>query len=117
MPRSPAPARAPLPADAPPFLSPDTIATTCGLSPEDLALLAGLPPDCAGREPWHPRLQALLRDLFELFMRTRTAQPHQAGAPFWAAHRSVRALGGRTLVEAVADGDWSAVDAHLRASR
>lgn len=95
------------------FLSPDTIATTCGLSQEELALLAGLPSDIADQDPGHPQLQSLLRDLFELFMLARESHPHEAGTAFWAAHRSVRSLGGRTLVEAVADGDWPAVTAHL----
>jgi hypothetical protein len=102
------------PADHLLFLSPDTIATTCGLSQEELALLAGLSPDIADQEPGHPRLQSLLRELFELFLLARESCPHEAGTAFWAAHRGVRALGGRTLVEAVADGDWPAVSAHLR---
>ena len=81
-----------------------------------VAMLAGLSPERADEEPWHPRLQALLAQLVELFARTRAALPHDAGAAFWSAHRAVRALGGRTLVEAVADGDWDAVDAYLGAT-
>lgn len=99
------------------FLNPDTIATACGLSTADLALLAGLPPDSGEQEPWHPQLQSLLRDLVALFALARSASPHQAGAAFWAAHRAVRALGGRTLVEAIADGDRAAVEAHLHAAQ
>jgi|GEM_PF-1473337 len=98
------------------FLSPDTIATTCGLSQEELALLAGLPSDIADQDPGHPRLQALLRDLFELFVLAKESHPDEPGTAFWSAHRSVRSLGGRTLVEAVADGDWQAVTAHLEAA-
>jgi hypothetical protein len=98
---------------APLVLSPDTIAATCGLAPHELALLAGLAPDLADREPWHPKLQALLCDLVELFDEARAAHPHETGTAFWAAHRAVRSLGGRTLVEAVADGDWDAVNAQL----
>jgi hypothetical protein len=102
------------PADAPLHLSPEAIAATCGLSPGDLALLAGLSPDRAIEEPWHPRLQALLRNLVELFSRARAAAPpFETGDAFWAAHRALRPLGGRTLVEAVADDDWNAVDAYL----
>ena len=99
------------------FLNPDTIATACGLTAADLALLAGLPRDSGEQEPWHPQLQSLLRELVDLFARARAATPHQPGAVFWAAHRAVRALGGRTLVEAIADGDRAAVDAHLRHAR
>ncbi|WP_372012532.1 hypothetical protein [Pseudoxanthomonas sp. 10H] len=98
------------------FLSPDTVGTSCGLSAAELALLAGLARDTADDEPWHPRLQALLRDLVELFSLLRTARPHEAGSAFWAAHRAVRRLDGRTLVEAVADGDWDAVHACLQAA-
>lgn len=96
------------------FLNPDTIAAACGLSAAELALLAGLSPDSGEQEPWHPQLQSLLRELVDLFALVKAASPHQAGAAFWAAHRAVPALGGRTLVEAIADGDRAAVEAHLR---
>jgi hypothetical protein len=98
---------------APLVLSPDTISATCGLAPHELAVLAGLAPDSADREPWHPKLQVLLRDLVDLFAEAKATHPHETGTAFWAAHRAVRSLGGRTLVEAVADGDWDAVNAQL----
>ena len=114
---SPGPARASCPGNTAPgsllFLNPDSIGTACGLSAGDLALLAGLPADAAESEPWHPQLQALLCTLVDLFARLKAADPEASGVAFWAAHRAVRALGGRTLVEAVADGDGAAVDAYL----